>query len=192
MTEPRRPQQLRAKRTHRALIAAARHVFAEQGYAGASVDDVARAAGCSKGAYYFHFESKEAVLVALIRDWAKSRARRLSLLAGQTESSLDGALNALLTFEPGEPRLIFEFWSEAWRSPVVARAMQEAEQGFRALLAEALSRSGAQSDLTPELLLTLQRGSILQACFDRRVDGHIEEAGARLLGSRPAIQRAAV
>src|SRR3990170_2446043 len=101
MPEPRPPQQLRAKRTRRHLLAAARRVFAERGYLNASVDDIARAAGCSKGAYYFHFASKEDVLLALVDDWTGDRSQRLAeaVDGSSPRVALAGMLEALLTPE---------------------------------------------------------------------------------------------
>lgn len=48
----------RRDRTRQDLVAAATTVFAARGYDGASVDDVAAAAGYTKGAVYSHFSSK--------------------------------------------------------------------------------------------------------------------------------------
>jgi AcrR family transcriptional regulator len=48
------------------LLAAARAVFARQGYGGASVDRIAEHAGFSKGAFYSNFESKEDVFLQLL------------------------------------------------------------------------------------------------------------------------------
>ncbi|MEX0786816.1 MAG: helix-turn-helix domain-containing protein, partial [Dehalococcoidia bacterium] len=69
------PQQLRAQRTRRDLLTAARRAFATAGYEGATIDDIAEAAGCSKGAYYFHFATKEEALLAMIDDWTRERTR---------------------------------------------------------------------------------------------------------------------
>lgn len=44
------------------LLRAAEEVFAERGLAGAKVEEISRRAGLSKGAFYLHFESKEAAL----------------------------------------------------------------------------------------------------------------------------------
>src|SRR5439155_20331168 len=41
------------------LVAAAAKVFARRGYAGSSMDQIAKEAGFSKGALYWHFDSKE-------------------------------------------------------------------------------------------------------------------------------------
>lgn len=47
------------------LLSAARAAFAESGVEGARVEDIARTAGLSKGAFYLHFESKDAVFEEL-------------------------------------------------------------------------------------------------------------------------------
>ncbi|WAX82217.1 ScbR family autoregulator-binding transcription factor [Streptomyces sp. KMM 9044] len=54
-------QQERAVRTRRAVLEAAAAVFAEHGYAAATVADILKTAGVTKGALYFHFDSKEAL-----------------------------------------------------------------------------------------------------------------------------------
>ena len=47
-----------AEMTRRALVDAARTLFAERGYASTSIDDVADAARVTKGAVYHHFKGK--------------------------------------------------------------------------------------------------------------------------------------
>jgi AcrR family transcriptional regulator len=54
-------QQERAVKTRRAVLEAAATVFAEQGYTAATVADILKTAGVTKGALYFHFDSKEAL-----------------------------------------------------------------------------------------------------------------------------------
>ncbi|MFF1380621.1 ScbR family autoregulator-binding transcription factor [Streptomyces sp. NPDC058308] len=54
-------QQERAVRTRRAVLEAAASVFAENGYSAATVSDILQRAGVTKGALYFHFDSKEAL-----------------------------------------------------------------------------------------------------------------------------------
>lgn len=50
-----------------AIIGAAMEEFAENGYAGARLDDVAARAGVSKGLVYVYFETKEALFKAAVR-----------------------------------------------------------------------------------------------------------------------------
>lgn len=79
-----------------ALLMAAEEVFAERGLAGAKVEDIARKAGLSKGAFYLHFESKETALKQIAETWL---ARCASLFAAPSEypDALDDA-DALLAF----------------------------------------------------------------------------------------------
>lgn len=52
-------QQERAVRTRQAILEAAGAIFAERGYGSARISDVYKRAGMTKGAFYFHFTSKE-------------------------------------------------------------------------------------------------------------------------------------
>ena len=62
---PTRRDEQRA-RTRRELLDAAARVFAERGYHVTSVDQVAEAAGFTKGAVYSNFTSKEELFLALL------------------------------------------------------------------------------------------------------------------------------
>jgi len=53
------------QQTRERLLEAAAKVFAAKGYFGAAVDDIADAAGLTKGAVYAHFRTKEALYLAL-------------------------------------------------------------------------------------------------------------------------------
>ena len=67
----------------RQIMEGARTVFLASGFDGASMNDVARAAGVSKGTLYVYFDSKEQLFEALIREQRRQQAERL------TELSLD-------------------------------------------------------------------------------------------------------
>ncbi len=58
----------RGRRTRENLLAAARTVFEDRGYANTRIADIARAAGVSHGTVYTWFADKEAVLRALVGD----------------------------------------------------------------------------------------------------------------------------
>ncbi|WP_328891855.1 ScbR family autoregulator-binding transcription factor [Streptomyces sp. NBC_00316] len=58
-------KQERAARTRRALINAAAEVFADDGYALASLPVISKRAGVSTGALHFHFSNKDALAVAV-------------------------------------------------------------------------------------------------------------------------------
>jgi AcrR family transcriptional regulator len=50
------------------ILAAARRLFAADGFEATSIDDIAAAAGVAKGAVYHHFASKEAVFLTVLED----------------------------------------------------------------------------------------------------------------------------
>lgn len=56
----------RSEETRARILAAAREVFAAEGYEGASVSDIASAAGFTKGAFYSSFPSKEALFLEVV------------------------------------------------------------------------------------------------------------------------------
>jgi len=54
----------------RKLLDAALHVIRAQGYAGATVDDICRAAGVTKGSFFHHFKGKDDLALAAVRHWS--------------------------------------------------------------------------------------------------------------------------
>ncbi|HEV2672935.1 MAG TPA: TetR/AcrR family transcriptional regulator [Aliidongia sp.] len=63
------PPKWRRRKTARSgeIIDAALDVFADNGFAGAKLDEIARRAGLSKGALYLYFETKEEIFRAVVR-----------------------------------------------------------------------------------------------------------------------------
>jgi TetR/AcrR family transcriptional repressor of nem operon len=59
----------RNKQAKQKILDAALRMFREQGYTATAVDDLCRAAGVTKGAFFHHFDSKEAVTLAAIEYW---------------------------------------------------------------------------------------------------------------------------
>jgi AcrR family transcriptional regulator len=58
----------RPEPSRKQLMAAAIDCFAHHGYQGTSIDRIARAAGVTKGALYYHFRDKEDLLFQAVRD----------------------------------------------------------------------------------------------------------------------------
>ena len=207
VTQRRPPQQLRAKLTRQHLLDAARRAFAEGGYGGATVDDVARAAGCSKGAYYFHFATKEEALLALVEDWTAAQTERLQQAAGSggsAERALAGLIEALLTSEGMTARerlLALEFWLQGARNPKVRTVVSRAQRSWKRLLVPALARAqeagvlpaGVAPDEAADLALALHHGLLVQACLDTTNGAVLRERAAAaiaLLAGSKALRRA--
>jgi AcrR family transcriptional regulator len=66
----------------RQIMDGARTVFHQQGFDGASMNDIAQAAGVSKGTLYAYFDSKEQLFETLIREERATQAERTCVFPG--------------------------------------------------------------------------------------------------------------
>lgn len=81
----RRTQADRSAATTAALVKAARELFAEQGFAATSRDQIAERAGVTRGALYHHFASKTAVAAAVVAELEKQLVQRVVSAASEAE-----------------------------------------------------------------------------------------------------------
>ena len=75
------PLQARAEATRRRILDSAIDLFDELGYGETGLADVLQRAGVSKGAFYYHFDSKEAVAAAIIEDYRRHVTDPIDLLS---------------------------------------------------------------------------------------------------------------
>ena len=61
--------QQRSQATRAGILAAARKLFSQHGYDATGVAELCAEAGVSKGAFYHHFATKQALFLALLDDW---------------------------------------------------------------------------------------------------------------------------
>lgn len=78
--------------TTAAIMAAARALFRDQGYDAISIDHIAAQAGCTKGAVYHHFASKQAIFDQLVDEVQGELAARLAARGGSQGSGGAAAL----------------------------------------------------------------------------------------------------
>jgi len=139
------------KLTRARLIDAAQELFSTSGYEHATVDDIARAAGYSKGAYYFHFSTKDDILLELLRMWSEGRTELLTagLDGADTAESLKEALASFFSYAetPRWPGVLLEFWSQAVRNPEVSKRLGGAYAGWRRQIAEAFAEAADKGAL---------------------------------------------
>lgn len=68
------------------ILSAALDVFAEQGFAAARMEEVARRAGVSKGAVYLYFPTKAALFAAVVRDAVLPNVNRIKMMTSEAPS----------------------------------------------------------------------------------------------------------
>ena len=112
-----------------ALLRAAEDAFAERGVAGAKVEDIAKNAGLSKGAFYLHFESKEAALKQIVEAWL---ARCTSLFGAPNEyPDAPTDADALVDFCIERDVQIYEF---LWQTRLTMRIIHACQGEYAHLL----------------------------------------------------------
>lgn len=89
----RRTQAERTEATRAALIAAARPLFAQRGYAGVGTEEIARAAGLTRGALYHHFDGKRELFEAVYEQIEIELAERIA--AGALQGNATSPLAAM-------------------------------------------------------------------------------------------------
>jgi AcrR family transcriptional regulator len=104
-------------------------VFAERGYLGASLDVVSARAGCTKGALYDHFGSKEGLLLALLDEQYE---RRLD----QARTTNADSPSTGMPFDREFALLFLEFVCAAARDTKVRRRLAKRLRCLRARSAE--------------------------------------------------------
>lgn len=170
-TRPRRDE-VRAR-----VLEAARGVFAERGFAGASTDLVAAAAGFTKGAVYSNFGSKDELFLALLAAEATARVAAVEeALAATTD--LPGALAAVgaqLSRPDAAWQLLYlEFWQRAVRDPAVRTAFVASRRELRGRVAGAVERfladhpvqTGWDAGRLTVVILALTHGLALESLPD--------------------------
>jgi AcrR family transcriptional regulator len=83
----KRTQAERSDATRAALVAAARPLFAKRGYAGVGTEEIARAAGVTRGALYHHFDGKRELFEAVYERIEIELAERIASGALQANAS---------------------------------------------------------------------------------------------------------
>jgi AcrR family transcriptional regulator len=108
----RRTQAERSGATVAELVAAARRLLAEKGFAETSIEDTVRAAGVTRGALYHHFESKTDVFRAVFEAEQQRLAERINAAAlrkkGDTWARVEAGCLAFLEecLDPGVQQIV--------------------------------------------------------------------------------------
>jgi len=136
------------------LVAAALALAAARSPAAVTTADLAQAVGITQGAVFRHFESKEAIWLAVIDFAHEELLARLHAAAKEQALPL-AALRAVfmahvgfVVEQPGVPRVIFQELQHPEDTPLKAR-VRGLMQAYRALLAGLLQQAQAAKQLAP-------------------------------------------
>ncbi len=144
-------------RTRAELIATATSVFAQRGYEGASVEEIAERAGYSHGAVYSNFSGKSDLFLAVFEDYMAARAQELAA----TQASLDDDAPLEL-----RARALADQWMERFA----------ADRESFLLHLEFLGQSGREPDLAVRFGT---RSASLREAIGAYIAHHEEEEGLK-------------
>lgn len=134
------------------ILAQAAALYSAQGYMRASIADLAAACGLSRGALYHYFESKEAILFALLERHLRHMLERVgSALAGETEPRAQFAAAVRTVAEvnaasPAEQRVLLNDLS--FLRPEEQEQLNDLGRQIVALMADLLVRLDGRGRMT--------------------------------------------
>ncbi len=187
-------QRGRATRAH--ILATAATCFAQQGYDGTGVAEICRRAGVTKGAFYHHFPSKQALFLALFDQWLQGMDAQIASVreeAGTTPEAfrrMAGMIQHVFAAAGGQLPMFLEFWSKAARDPAVWQATIAPYRQYTALFSAMIEAGIAEGTLrtadpqaAAQVVVSLAVGLVLQSVLDPEgADwGYVAQEGVRLL-----------
>jgi AcrR family transcriptional regulator len=119
------------------ILTAANQVFGEKGYRQATMDDVAKKLGVSKGALYLYFASKEELFEAICRTEPLAFKKILYSSFSENKNPLESAgefFDEMLKHYGSNSGLSFEIFSEASHNPSLRRVLKKTQDEYAATL----------------------------------------------------------
>lgn len=171
--------QQRSEETRTRILEAAEINFAQYGYDGAAVEQICRSAGVSKGAFYHHFDSKQAVFLALLNRWLDLMDVQIDLLGQQATTvperllAMTAIMSQLLQVPDQQLLIYLEFLNKAAREPGLWHSTIQPYHRYRASISRLIEAGMAEGSLRPvdpqaaaSILVALAIGLLIQGFLD--------------------------
>jgi AcrR family transcriptional regulator len=170
---PRRSSlvQERSRRTRQELVNAAVKLWTERGFEhgveNTTVEEIARAAGVTKGTFYFHFAHKEDVLLEMsltTSDAVTETAKRAAAEGDTIDDIIYKSFNEMARRTERLPRAaIARTVREFYKYPTRARELSMTRRAWPELIGEAQARGELPSDVDPEDMSDMMNALMLTA-----------------------------
>ena len=137
------------------ILAAATKVFTERGFADARMDDIVTEAGLSKGALYWYFDSKDAIIISIldqIFDYETGHVRELLERENSAKLKLEVFIETMVKdLEKMKPLMpiFFDFWSLSVRKKTINQAIKKYYQRFLDLIEPIIEDGIEQGEFRP-------------------------------------------
>jgi AcrR family transcriptional regulator len=154
MTPPRLTRKEQQERTRDALIVAGARAVAERGLHRASIDEIAREAGFTKGAFYANFANKDALVLAILDRHFATAIDDVDTAVASNHEVADQARDAGLAFaermagDPAWGRVFLELVGHATRDEAFRHELETRVERLRGRFAEVYAERADQLGLT--------------------------------------------
>ncbi|HEY1632883.1 MAG TPA: TetR/AcrR family transcriptional regulator [Rhizomicrobium sp.] len=171
--------QARSRATRERLLASAERVFADKGYDGAKISDIAEDAGCSVGAVYFRFKDKDALFLAIVESFVEeARAGLARLLAGTADEDAETVIRTFVMATAAN----FRRHKGLFRA-IVERGFDHAPAmraifAFREELAAALEKALRTRDKSVRVMTQMIYGFLIVGVLNARAPTRIDDSKA--------------
>lgn len=154
--------------TRATLLATARKVFREYGYADTSMDDLTAQAGLTRGALYHHFGDKKGLLTAVVEQIDDEMDQRLQAISSDADDPWEGFCHRCrayleMALEPEFQRIVLRD-AKAVLGGASPESQRHCLESMRGLIHD-LVQQGVVEDVDPEGLASLIYGSLAEAAF---------------------------
>jgi len=179
-------RQARSRATRERLLAAAEIVFAEHGYNGARLSDIAEAAGCSVGAVYFRFKDKDALFFAIAESFTTdARANMVALLRDSKGRAPEDVIRQFVTGAAADFRahkgLFRAIVERGFDHPHAMKTIFAVREELAAALEDALSgklRGGRDMALPVRVATQMIYGFLLNGVLNAKAPTRIDDGRA--------------
>ena len=169
--------QQRSEETRAKIIESAIKLFSTRGFNAASVDDICKDAGISKGAFYHHFESKQALFLALLDGWLQTIDNAIEAskdkTVPETFTQMTEAFPYIFETAGGGLPMFLEFWLQASRDKKIWNASiapyRRYHKYFTALIKKGVDEGSfveVDPELTARMIVSTAMGLLLQSLLD--------------------------
>lgn len=134
------------------LLQTAAEVFAERGYAETTMAELIARSGLTKGAFYFHFSSKEKLALAVIEEKQRQWIDAVQAAIGAQPSAIDrlrAVAAALVRVHRDDPSAfsVSRLTRDLARIPDVSKVARDHTRTWVGLLADLIAQSQVDGDL---------------------------------------------
>jgi AcrR family transcriptional regulator len=186
----------RTNATKQKLFEASMELIGERGAAGVTVDEIAAAAGVSKGTVYYNFGSKSDLIAQLLRHGVDILMARLLSVSDESADPLeamDEMIGQAMDFMAEYPSFARLWVSENWRTPSEWQdTFAELRSRLLGVIGAAIEAVAAKYPVDPELSRGSLETAIFGACFVVGLDRqtyHPERTRAQSVAAIMAIMR---